>query len=63
MNELDEKITEVDGTDDYYSERQEVLRAGKAKRFTGGDWLIKALLGPICTKFDAWDEGHGKGKG
>jgi len=63
LNDLDEKFTEVDVTDDFYSERQEVLRAGKVKRFTRGDWLIKALLGPVSTKFDAWDEGGGKGGG
>lgn len=61
LNDLDERFTEVDVTDDFHSERQEVLRAGKVKKFTRGDWLIKALLGPVSTKFDAWDEGGRKG--
>jgi len=63
MNALDGKFTEVDVTDDYYSERDEVLKAGKMKKFTRGDWLIKALLGPVSHKFDAWDEGGGRGGG
>ena len=32
----------------------------KAKRreaFTRGDWLLKAMLGPVSSKFDQWDEG------
>jgi len=64
LNDLDERFTEVDVTDDYYSEREEVLRARKVAKFTRGDWLIKALLGPVSAKFDAWDEGGGPpGKG
>lgn len=57
LNELDGLFTEVDVTDDFYSERNEVLTAKKVSKFTRGDWLIKALLGPVSEKFDAWDEG------
>lgn len=53
---VDEKFTEVDVVDDYYSEKKEVLAAKKTSTFTRGDWLIKALLGPISQKFDGWDE-------
>lgn len=63
LNDLDARFTEVDVTDDYYSERAEVLTAGRVAKFTRGDWLIKAMLGPISAKFDAWDEGGGGGKG
>lgn len=63
LNDMDEKFTAVDVTDDYYSEKAEVLAAGKVPKFTRGDWLIKALLGPVSSKFDAWDEGPKGGKG
>eukprot|EP00755_Sulcionema_specki_P004402 Sspe_Gene.29987::Locus_14544_Transcript_1_4_Confidence_0.400_Length_881::g.29987::m.29987 len=56
LNAFDAKFDEVDVTDDYYSERKEVLAAGKCKQFKRSDWVIKALLGPISTKFDQWDE-------
>lgn len=53
---MDKNFAEVDCVDDYYSEKAEVLAAKKTVRFTRGDWLIKALLGPISNKFDGWDE-------
>merc|ERR1712232_1407281 len=55
MNELDEEFGEVDCTDDYLSEKREVLAVGLAKQFERSDWLMKALLGPVSKKFDAWD--------
>lgn len=60
MNELDDEFDEVDCTDDYETERQEVLSVGLAKKFEKGDWVMKALLGPISKKFDAWDMGAHK---
>mmetsp|Transcript_1321 Transcript_1321/g.2839 ORF Transcript_1321/g.2839 Transcript_1321/m.2839 type:complete len:285 (+) Transcript_1321:70-924(+) len=57
LNDLDCELKEVDVTDDYYAERAEVLRTGLAKRFTRGDWCMKAMLGPVSQKFDQWDEG------
>eukprot|EP01062_Namystynia_karyoxenos_P023327 TRINITY_DN19013_c2_g1_i2.p1 TRINITY_DN19013_c2_g1~~TRINITY_DN19013_c2_g1_i2.p1 ORF type:complete len:388 (+),score=74.04 TRINITY_DN19013_c2_g1_i2:84-1166(+) len=67
MNQLDQRFKEVDTTDDYYSERAEVLKAGRLQQFTRSDWVIKALLGPVSQKFDAWDEasprmGGGQGR-
>eukprot|EP00931_Biecheleriopsis_adriatica_P044182 TRINITY_DN25249_c0_g1_i1.p1 TRINITY_DN25249_c0_g1~~TRINITY_DN25249_c0_g1_i1.p1 ORF type:complete len:322 (+),score=52.16 TRINITY_DN25249_c0_g1_i1:130-966(+) len=56
LNGLDKDLKEVDVTDDYYSERREVIKAGLAPRFTRGDWCLKAMLGPISHKFDKWDE-------
>eukprot|EP00441_Pelagodinium_beii_P015726 CAMPEP_0197669980 /NCGR_PEP_ID=MMETSP1338-20131121/73478_1 /TAXON_ID=43686 ORGANISM="Pelagodinium beii, Strain RCC1491" /NCGR_SAMPLE_ID=MMETSP1338 /ASSEMBLY_ACC=CAM_ASM_000754 /LENGTH=357 /DNA_ID=CAMNT_0043249659 /DNA_START=19 /DNA_END=1092 /DNA_ORIENTATION=+ len=57
LNEIDEKFGKVDVTDDYFSEMQEVLKkARKVNKFTRGDWCIKAMLGPVSAKFDAWDE-------
>ncbi|CAJ1416181.1 unnamed protein product [Effrenium voratum] len=57
LNVIDEKFGKVDVTDDYYSEMQEVLKKARTRsKFTRGDWLMKAMLGPISSKFDAWDE-------
>ena len=56
LNKFDQEFAEVDVTDDYHSEKQEVLRAEKCRQFQRGDWVIKALLGPISSKFDGWDE-------
>lgn len=56
MNQLDYRYTEVDTTDDYQTERAEVMRRGIYDSFKRGDWLAKALLGPISKKFDCADE-------
>eukprot|EP01065_Artemidia_motanka_P015751 TRINITY_DN1947_c0_g1_i4.p1 TRINITY_DN1947_c0_g1~~TRINITY_DN1947_c0_g1_i4.p1 ORF type:complete len:208 (+),score=100.44 TRINITY_DN1947_c0_g1_i4:415-1038(+) len=56
MNTLDKKFRAVDVTDDFYSEKREVLRAGKVRAFERPDWVIKALLGPVSKKFDSSDE-------
>jgi len=60
LNRLDLGDRKVDVCDDYYSERREVLSVGLRKRFTRGDWCIKAMIGPISEKFDKWDEALGK---
>lgn len=62
LNGLDRELKEVDVTDDYFSERREVVRAGLASQFTRGDWCMKAMLGPISHKFDKWDESLKKNK-
>merc|ERR1712187_982152 len=56
LNIVDREFKTVDCTDDYYSEKREVIRAGRTPRFTRGDWCLKAMLGPISSKFDGWDE-------
>lgn len=53
----------VDCTDDFYTERKEVLRAGRVKMFRRSDWVIKALMGPVSTKFDQLDEPLGGRRG
>mmetsp|Transcript_30019 Transcript_30019/g.45234 ORF Transcript_30019/g.45234 Transcript_30019/m.45234 type:complete len:317 (+) Transcript_30019:51-1001(+) len=63
LNGLDVELASVDVTDDYFTEQAEVLKAGLAPRFTRGDWVMKAMLGPICRKFDQWDERTGGGGG
>eukprot|EP00755_Sulcionema_specki_P039662 Sspe_Gene.113231::Locus_97198_Transcript_1_1_Confidence_1.000_Length_511::g.113231::m.113231 len=40
LNEFDEAFAEVDVTDDYWSERKEVLRTGRYKEFRRSDWII-----------------------
>lgn len=57
MNDLDDQFKEVDCTDDYESEKAEVLRVGLVNKFSRCDWLMKALLGPISKKYDALDVG------
>ncbi|CAK9094818.1 Uncharacterized protein SCF082_LOCUS44553 [Durusdinium trenchii] len=57
LNDIDERFRNVDVTDDYYSEMLEVIKKARTRsQFTRGDWLMKAMLGPISAKFDAWDE-------
>eukprot|EP00929_Paragymnodinium_shiwhaense_P122892 TRINITY_DN96141_c0_g1_i1.p1 TRINITY_DN96141_c0_g1~~TRINITY_DN96141_c0_g1_i1.p1 ORF type:complete len:286 (+),score=64.67 TRINITY_DN96141_c0_g1_i1:87-944(+) len=56
MNTLDYKYSEVDTTDDYHTERREVLRRGVYRRFERGDWIAKALLGAVSKKFDCADD-------
>jgi uncharacterized protein YegL len=56
LNEFDRAFAAVDVTDDYHSERQEVLGAGRVQTFSRGDWIMKALLGPIDSRFDWADE-------
>mmetsp|Transcript_4796 Transcript_4796/g.13358 ORF Transcript_4796/g.13358 Transcript_4796/m.13358 type:complete len:250 (-) Transcript_4796:19-768(-) len=56
LSVVDRELKEVDVTDDYVSEKKEVMKAGLATTFTRGDWCLKAMLGPVSRKFDAWDE-------
>merc|ERR1712190_284812 len=56
MDKLDVKYAEVDATDDYHTERAQVLRAGIFKTFERGDWIAKALLGAVSKKFDCSDD-------
>ncbi|CAE7531603.1 unnamed protein product [Symbiodinium natans] len=61
LNVIDKNFDAVDVTDDYYSEKNEVLvKAKRREAFTRGDWLLKAMLGPVSSKFDQWDEGKQK---
>lgn len=60
LNALDHGSKDIDVTDDYFSEKREVIQAGIVSRFTRGDWCMKAMVGPVSQKFDRWDEwlGH-----
>lgn len=57
LNVLDREVKNVDVTDDYASERAEVLRAGRVTEFSRGDYVCKALLGGISDAYDKLDEG------
>jgi len=57
LNKLDVMVPNMDVVDDFRSERKEVLSAqGKNFHFTFGDYVVKALLGPINPYFDSLDE-------
>ena len=60
LNRADDSIQRLDVTDDYASEREEVLKAqGRSFAFSRGDWIVKAMLGPVLPYFDELD-GSGK---
>jgi len=56
MNEFDAEFDEVDVTDDYATERQEVMRTKRYAEFSRANWVVKALLGPVDRRFDRMDE-------
>jgi len=57
LSQLEYKFEAVDCIDDYQEELKQVIRARKTKTFTRGDWVLKAMLGPISKKHDNLDEG------
>eukprot|EP01062_Namystynia_karyoxenos_P049889 TRINITY_DN38463_c0_g1_i1.p1 TRINITY_DN38463_c0_g1~~TRINITY_DN38463_c0_g1_i1.p1 ORF type:complete len:400 (+),score=125.45 TRINITY_DN38463_c0_g1_i1:77-1201(+) len=59
LNSLDDDPVvgdKVDVCDDYESERAEVLATGKVRQFLVSDYYVKALLGPILSKYDNFDQ-------
>ena len=57
LNKMDCGIPFVDISDDYQSERKQILQMqGKNFPFSYGDWVCKILLGSIDPYFDALDE-------
>lgn len=57
LNCLDKTCPGVDVCDDFASERREILAAqGSQYSFSFGDYMAKALLGPIDPWFDSLDE-------
>jgi len=58
LNEADRDIPRLDVTDDYRSERDEVRKHhGSKYAFSFGDYVVKALLGPVDPTFDQLDGG------
>lgn len=57
MNKIDRLVPGVDVSDDYHSEREEILAVqGRSYTFSFGDYVTKTLLGPIDPAFDRLDE-------
>jgi hypothetical protein len=57
LNKLDRVIPRLDVSDDFQSERREVLLAqGASFRFSFGDYVVKSLLGSVDASFDNLDE-------
>eukprot|EP00756_Hemistasia_phaeocysticola_P021980 Hpha_TRINITY_DN15804_c2_g3::TRINITY_DN15804_c2_g3_i1::g.190069::m.190069 len=58
LNQLDDDPQighKVDVCDDYESEKEEVLATGRVRQFLISDYYVKALLGPILSKYDNLD--------
>lgn len=53
LDVLDRKAICVDVTDDYRTESKQIK---KGLRFTYGDYIVKAIVGGACPKFDLMDE-------
>jgi hypothetical protein len=60
LNKIDQQVVGVDTSDDYHSERREILRAqGPGFQFSFGSYVVKTMLGPVDASFDKLDEGKG----
>lgn len=55
LNRMD-KYPGIDIVDDYNSERAEVLRAGRVKKFSYSDYVVKACIGAASPVIDKLDE-------
>lgn len=57
LNELDSSVPRVDVVDDYESEKAQILAVqGAGFAFSFGDYVTKALLGPVDEDMDKLDE-------
>ena len=57
MNRWDVKIPNLDVTDDYTSEKDQIKKIkGKKYRFSFGDYVVKSMVGSIDAKLDQMDE-------
>ena len=57
LNEIDRLYTEIDVSDDYWTERRQIQRVqGQRFPFTYGDYVVKALAGSIDSRLDNLDE-------
>jgi len=60
LADVDRGVPRVDVTDDFATERAEILRKqGRGFRFSFGDYVVKALLGPVDPVFDTLDRAEG----
>jgi hypothetical protein len=61
LNKFDKEIKNTDCSDDYQTERKEVLKAqGSTAKFSFGDYIVKIMIGAVDTQFDNLDERHTK---
>ena len=57
LNRWDVKIPNLDVTDDYLTEKDQIQRVqGKDFSFSFGDYICKSMLGSIYHKLDQLDE-------
>lgn len=57
LEQWDKDIPHFDVVDDYYTERQQVIKAqGMDFSFSPGDYVVKMLLGSVDDEIDRWDE-------
>jgi hypothetical protein len=57
LNRWDVKIPNLDVTDDYTSEKDQIKKIkGKKYRFSFGDYVVKSMVGSIDAKLDQMDE-------
>jgi len=62
LSQWDRELPNVDVSDDYKSERAEILKAkGNNFSFSYGSYVVKALLGSIDPEFDKLDEKQAAG--
>jgi hypothetical protein len=60
LSRVDRDVPRIDVSDDFVSERREILAAqGAGFHFTFGDYVVKSLLGSIDPSFDRLDEMQG----
>ena len=56
-NEIDDDLDYFDVSDDYTSEKQEIIaKQGPSFKFRYGDYILKILLGSICLALDKLDK-------
>lgn len=51
LDRMDRKIPHLDVTDDFQTEKREVLKKGILKQFSRGDYVVKVLMGPVLPKW------------
>lgn len=57
LERVDKNVPRVDVCDDYITEKREILNVqGHGFHFSFGDYVVKALLGPVDSYFDGLDE-------
>ncbi len=56
LDHLDKHADHVDVTDDFATERKQVLRSGKVQKFSYDDYIVKAVVGASSKLIDQMDE-------